>query len=48
MPQYTVGHRDRIVAARAELEKEVFEVKLAGASYKGVGFLIALIREKPQ
>ena len=36
-PQYRVGHRQRVDAARAEL-KEVFpNVKLAGASYDGVG-----------
>ena len=37
MPQYTVGHRDRLAAARAELEKKFSNVKLAGASYEGVG-----------
>lgn len=36
-PQYRVGHRQRIDAARAELKKEFPNVKLAGASYDGVG-----------
>ncbi|MDN4606767.1 protoporphyrinogen oxidase [Sporosarcina highlanderae] len=36
-PQYRVGHRERVDAARAELQKEFPNVKLAGASYNGVG-----------
>lgn len=36
-PQYRVGHRQRVDAARAELQKEFPNVKLAGASYDGVG-----------
>lgn len=36
-PQYRVGHKQRIVAARAELESKFPQVKLAGASYNGVG-----------
>lgn len=36
-PQYRVGHRQRIDAARAELKREFPNVKLAGASYDGVG-----------
>ncbi|MCM3711706.1 protoporphyrinogen oxidase [Sporosarcina luteola] len=36
-PQYRVGHRQRIDAARAELKNAFPNVKLAGASYDGVG-----------
>ncbi|MGG0669529.1 protoporphyrinogen oxidase [Sporosarcina koreensis] len=36
-PQYRVGHRQRVDAARAELKKDFPNVKLAGASYDGVG-----------
>ncbi|MBO0588853.1 protoporphyrinogen oxidase [Sporosarcina sp. E16_8] len=36
-PQYRVGHKQRIVTARAELESKFPQVKLAGASYNGVG-----------
>lgn len=36
-PQYRVGHRQRVDTARAELKKEFPNVKLAGASYDGVG-----------
>lgn len=36
-PQYRVGHRQRVDEARAELKKEFPNVKLAGASYDGVG-----------
>ena len=37
MPQYTVGHKGRLAAARTELSKQFPNVKLAGASYEGVG-----------
>jgi len=37
MPQYVVGHRDRLEAARVEITKQFPNVKLAGASYEGVG-----------
>jgi oxygen-dependent protoporphyrinogen oxidase len=36
-PQYRVGHRQRVDAARAELKKVFPNIKLAGASYDGVG-----------
>lgn len=36
-PQYRVGHKQRIASARAELESKFPQVKLAGASYNGVG-----------
>ncbi|WP_342513025.1 protoporphyrinogen oxidase [Sporosarcina sp. FSL K6-1522] len=36
-PQYRVGHKQRIEAARAELKTQFPQVKLAGASYNGVG-----------
>lgn len=36
-PQYRVGHKQRIEAARAELKAKFSQVKLAGASYNGVG-----------
>lgn len=36
-PQYRVGHKQRIAAARTELESKFPQVKLAGASYNGVG-----------
>ncbi|MCG7344319.1 protoporphyrinogen oxidase [Sporosarcina sp. ACRSL] len=36
-PQYRVGHRERVDAARAELKEAFPNVKLAGASYDGVG-----------
>ncbi|MCZ2257652.1 protoporphyrinogen oxidase [Sporosarcina sp. G11-34] len=37
MPQYTVGHRERLVMAREGLREKFPHVKLAGASYEGVG-----------
>jgi protoporphyrinogen/coproporphyrinogen III oxidase len=37
MPQYTVGHLDRVAAARAILARHAPTVSLAGASYNGVG-----------
>ncbi|MBM7579811.1 oxygen-dependent protoporphyrinogen oxidase [Jeotgalibacillus terrae] len=37
MPQYTVGHRERMAAVRTELEKNYPGVYLAGASYDGIG-----------
>lgn len=36
-PQYRVGHKKRIESARNELAVEFPQVKLAGASYAGVG-----------
>ncbi|WP_342508778.1 protoporphyrinogen oxidase [Sporosarcina sp. FSL K6-2383] len=36
-PQYRVGHKQRIEAARTELQAKFPHVKLAGASYNGVG-----------
>lgn len=36
-PQYRVGHKQRIAAAREELKTRFPQVKLAGASYNGVG-----------
>ena len=36
-PQYRVGHKQRVEAARAELKEKFPQVKLAGASYNGVG-----------
>lgn len=36
-PQYRVGHKERIANARAELKEKFPTVKLAGASYDGVG-----------
>lgn len=36
-PQYRVGHKQRIREARAELKEQFPRVKLAGASYDGVG-----------
>ncbi|MBE1554979.1 protoporphyrinogen oxidase [Sporosarcina limicola] len=36
-PQYRVGHKKRIEAARAELKVKFPQIKLAGASYDGVG-----------
>ena len=36
-PQYRVGHKQRIAEARAELKSKFPQVKLAGASYNGVG-----------
>lgn len=36
-PQYRVGHKERIAAARASLKEAYPSVKLAGASYDGVG-----------
>ena len=36
-PQYRVGHKQRIEKARKELWKKFPRVKLAGASYEGVG-----------
>ena len=36
-PQYRVGHKQRVEAARVELKEKFPQVKLAGASYNGVG-----------
>lgn len=36
-PQYRVGHKERIEAARKQLKEQFPQVKLAGASYAGVG-----------
>ena len=36
-PQYRVGHKQRIADAREELKARFPQVKLAGASYNGVG-----------
>lgn len=36
-PQYRVGHKERITQARQELREKFPQVKLAGASYEGVG-----------
>lgn len=36
-PQYRVGHKQRIAEAREELKARFPQVKLAGASYNGVG-----------
>lgn len=36
-PQYRVGHKQRVEAARQELADKFPHVKLAGASYEGVG-----------
>ena len=36
-PQYRVGHKQRVIEARKELEAKFPNVKLAGASYTGVG-----------
>lgn len=36
-PQYRVGHKERIMNAKAELKEKFPTVKLAGASYEGVG-----------
>lgn len=36
-PQYRVGHKQRIERAREELKEKFPQVKLAGASYEGVG-----------
>lgn len=36
-PQYRVGHKQRIARARTELAEAFPRVKLAGASYEGVG-----------
>ncbi|MDS9470306.1 protoporphyrinogen oxidase [Sporosarcina pasteurii] len=36
-PQYRVGHKDRIAKAKAELADQFPRVKIAGASYEGVG-----------
>ena len=36
-PQYRVGHKQRIESAREELKEKFPQVKLAGASYEGVG-----------
>lgn len=36
-PQYRVGHKQQIAAAREELKNKFPQVKLAGASYEGVG-----------
>jgi protoporphyrinogen/coproporphyrinogen III oxidase len=37
MPQYEVGHLDRVASARATLARQAPMVSLAGASYSGVG-----------
>jgi oxygen-dependent protoporphyrinogen oxidase len=37
MPQYSVGHLERLARVNAELEKELPGVFLAGGSYEGVG-----------
>ncbi len=37
MPQYLVGHKDRLLALKAEMKKELPGVYLAGASYEGIG-----------
>lgn len=37
MPQYTVGHRERMADVRAKLEQSYPGVYLAGASYDGIG-----------
>jgi protoporphyrinogen/coproporphyrinogen III oxidase len=37
MPQYTVGHLDRVASTRAMLARYAPTVSLAGASYNGVG-----------
>ncbi|ARK25491.1 protoporphyrinogen oxidase [Sporosarcina sp. P37] len=36
-PQYRVGHKDKILRAREELQSEFPMIQLAGASYNGVG-----------
>lgn len=37
MPQYTVGHLDRLHELRNEMKKELPGVMLAGGSYQGIG-----------
>ncbi len=37
MPQYAVGHLDRVASAKAALARQAPMVGLAGASYSGVG-----------
>lgn len=37
MPQYPIGHRERLRALRSRLEKEKPGVWLCGAGYEGVG-----------
>lgn len=37
MPQYTVGHLERIAKVKAELKQELPGIFLAGGSYEGVG-----------
>lgn len=37
MPQYTVGHNERISRIRSEVERELPGVYLAGSSFEGVG-----------
>jgi protoporphyrinogen/coproporphyrinogen III oxidase len=37
MPQYTVGHLERIAKVKSELEKELPGICLAGGSFEGVG-----------
>lgn len=37
MPQYTVGHMDRLKHVRTEMEKKLLGVWIAGSSYEGVG-----------
>ncbi|OIK10106.1 protoporphyrinogen oxidase [Bacillus sp. MUM 116] len=37
MPQYTVGHKQRLVTIKNQLKEELPGVFLAGASYEGVG-----------
>ncbi len=37
MPQYPVGHKDRVAEAKAELQRKFPGVELAGSSYGGIG-----------
>ncbi|HLS59927.1 MAG TPA: protoporphyrinogen oxidase [Virgibacillus sp.] len=37
MPQYTVGHQDRIARVRGQMEKQLPGIFLAGSSFGGVG-----------
>jgi oxygen-dependent protoporphyrinogen oxidase len=37
MPQYTVGHKQRLAKIQEHMQKELPGVFLAGASYGGVG-----------
>jgi len=36
-PQYRVGHKNRVRTTREELKQKFPNIKLAGASYDGVG-----------